>query len=589
MLKPLTAVLALAIVALIATAAGLTPAHAQTLPPAPTGLTATDSATPGQATVSWLPVDAAALYRISWASYDAVTAVQQAGRPWEDALAFTDVTNYGQTSHIIRNLDTGVRYAFIIASLNSRFGAASWSDWVFLTTAVTPPTAMPPPPPTPAPAPAPTPTLAPSPTPTPTPARIDYDADDDSLIEISNLTQLDAIRHDLDGNGISSAGQYTTAFPNAIAGMGCPAYGCAGYELVADLDFDTNANGQADAGDAYRNNGQGWTPIGENGQEPFIGNFDGNQHTIANLYINRPDDTQGPAGLFGVTSHNTIREIGLTAAEITGGQLWTGSLIGASHNTVVSASYATGSVHGNLWTGGLIGHAGNGWIGDSYTSITVTTTYATAIATGGLVGQASETEIVRTYATGTVHGQHDAGGLAGKIVCTGQSERERRQQGVFSSYATGNVHGVDDLGGLIGDSRLCLLNNTYATGSVTATHANTAGGLVGYQEGGNTSRSYATGAVTKIAEGEPARYFGGLIGNRYGGYVTSSFWDTETTGQSRSAGGIGRTTAQIQAIDFPIGHRHFWHALDWNFGTSRQYPVLVHAGPSIAAQRSQPD
>ena len=79
----------------------------------------------------------------------------------------------------------------------------------------------------------------------------DYDADDDGLIEVSNLEQLDAIRYDTDGNGESRELTYRRAFFRPLPGMGCPDTGCIGYELVADLDFDTNRNGVTDAGDAY--------------------------------------------------------------------------------------------------------------------------------------------------------------------------------------------------------------------------------------------------------------------------------------------------------------------------------------------------
>ena len=82
----------------------------------------------------------------------------------------------------------------------------------------------------------------------------DYDADDDGLIEVSNLAQLDAVRHDLDGDDFpaneASSVAYYAAFPDAPADMGCPADGCVGYELVANLDLDANCNVMADAGDA---------------------------------------------------------------------------------------------------------------------------------------------------------------------------------------------------------------------------------------------------------------------------------------------------------------------------------------------------
>ena len=50
----------------------------------------------------------------------------------------------------------------------------------------------------------------------------DYDADDDGLIEISDLAQLDAVRYDADGDGSGSDLAYQRAFPRALADMGCP-------------------------------------------------------------------------------------------------------------------------------------------------------------------------------------------------------------------------------------------------------------------------------------------------------------------------------------------------------------------------------
>ena len=44
----------------------------------------------------------------------------------------------------------------------------------------------------------------------------DYDLDGDGFIEISNLAQLDAVRHDLDGNGDPSAGAGATAYNAAF-------------------------------------------------------------------------------------------------------------------------------------------------------------------------------------------------------------------------------------------------------------------------------------------------------------------------------------------------------------------------------------
>jgi len=67
-----------------------------------------------------------------------------------------------------------------------------------------------------------------------------------------------------------------------------------------------------------------------------------------------------------------------------------------------------------------------------------------------------------------------------------------------------------------------------------------AGGLVGHNEYyGRVTQCYSTGAVT-------GRYcVGGLVGwNRDA--VTASFWDIQTSVQGTSAGGTGKTTAEMQ-------------------------------------------
>ena len=111
-----------------------------------------------------------------------------------------------------------------------------------------------------------------SPASTPTPGPLpplttDYDSDNDGLIDIRTLAQLNAVRHDLDGDGKQSSvsatdwATYTAAFSNPASGMGCKPTDhdddattakqpvCDGYELMADLDFDTDGDGDVDASD----------------------------------------------------------------------------------------------------------------------------------------------------------------------------------------------------------------------------------------------------------------------------------------------------------------------------------------------------
>ena len=139
-----------------------------------------------------------------------------------------------------------------------------------------------------------------------------YDSDGDGLIDIGNLAQLNAIRWDLNGDGAvdngANAAAYAHAFPNAVAGMGCPTTAddaddndCIGYELTADLDFDTNGDGAVDAGDNYWHDEDGWVPIGSSGSgNEFIATFEGNGHTIDNLSIFRETSSIGLFGVVGI-------------------------------------------------------------------------------------------------------------------------------------------------------------------------------------------------------------------------------------------------------------------------------------------------
>ena len=261
----------------------------------------------------------------------------------------------------------------------------------------------------------------------------DYDSDDDGLIEIGNLEQLDVVRHDLDGDGLPSSGYtaYTTAFSGAGDEMACGGlYGCVGYELRADLDFDTDNSGAVDVGDSYWNNGAGWMPIGDSSSR-FAAIFEGNARTITNLFIDRSGND---IGLFGeTTSSAVIRNLEMVAVQVTGTD-YVGGLVGSNGGTV-SGCFATGEVSGDDDVGGLVG--------SNLNDGTVTVSYSTVHVTGddrigGLAGSSSGT-VTAAYATGRVAGDFEVGGLIG-----------RNTGDINFSYATGLVSGRSTIGGLVG-------------------------------------------------------------------------------------------------------------------------------------------
>ena len=258
----------------------------------------------------------------------------------------------------------------------------------------------------------------------------DYDGDDDNLIDIATLAQLDAVRYDLNGDGAVDGTEweaYYGAFDEGVFGMGCPD-GCVGYELTTDLDFDTNGSGDADAGDDYWNDGEGWAPIGD-GTAKFEAIFEGNRRTISHLFVDRGDYS----GLFGETGPaSLISRVGLVDAGVTG-ESYVGGLVGGGAGEIFS-SYVTGAVDGDSTVGGLIGSNG-GAVGASFATARVT---ADDVG-GGLAGSnAADARILASYATGRVSGD-ESGGLVGRNNGT-----------VAASYATGRVLGSADVGGLAG-------------------------------------------------------------------------------------------------------------------------------------------
>ena len=186
----------------------------------------------------------------------------------------------------------------------------------------------------------------------------DYDDAADRLIEVSTLAQLDAIRYDLDGNGIPAGndnGAHAAAFPDAAPGMGCAP--CAGYELANNLDFDTNGDGQVDAGDDYWNAGDGWTPIGH-GVASYDAELHGNRLTISGLHINRRGANRladaNYMGLFGgLTANGTVHHLGLHGANVSGNN-WVGALAGVNRGSIY-AVYTSGRVSAYESAGGLVG------------------------------------------------------------------------------------------------------------------------------------------------------------------------------------------------------------------------------------------
>ncbi len=260
----------------------------------------------------------------------------------------------------------------------------------------------------------------------------------------------------------------------------------------------------------------------------FAGVFDGNDATISQLTV------MGGSylGLFGqLAASAEIKNLAVVDVNITGSGDCVGGLVGSN-----GSYYFNESEDGwHYWGGAMARCCSTGVVaGDSLV--------------GGLVGW-NGGDITQCHSVCAVTGDSDVGGLVG---CNDRLDDGR---GIALSYSAGPVDGSRSVGGLVGRN-WNPVDNCYSTGAVTGDWE--VGGLMGSNTGVVT-RCYATGPVRGNSS------LGGFVGSDHAwgacpspgatacirgwfhqGDVTTSFWDIQTSGQATSAGGTGKTTAEMQ-------------------------------------------
>ncbi len=141
---------------------------------------------------------------------------------------------------------------------------------------------------------------------------------------------------------------------------------------------------------------------------------------------------------------------------------------------------------------------------------------------------------------------------------------------VTACYVTGSVSG-DRIGGFVGYHYLGVIENCYASCLVTGTTTSYVGGLVGYNDiASSITDCYATGWVSGGGS------IGGLLGFSHpDSPIIACFWDTQTSGRTTSAGGTGKTTAEMKTLStFATAG---WDCVDlWGIGNRQTYPYLKY-------------
>ena len=300
---------------------------------------------------------------------------------------------------------------------------------------------------------------------------------------------------------------------------------------------------------------QGFSPIG-NGTTSFSGTYDGQSYTITDLFINR-NSTINMVGMFGYTSAAALSNIKLINVNVTGnatsGGQYVGALIGyetgGSTVTNCSSSGSVTAAYQYSFIGGLIGYQEyESTVQSSYSTCSVSGTGSLPVVGGLVGGQEYAGAVTQCYSAGSVSVPGGTSAVAGGLV-------GEQRGGIYNSA-------------------YCSIANCYSTSTVLGGY--TVGGLVGNQIINTTvTNCYSTGAVT----GNSSSSVGGLMGSR-SGTVTSSFWDTQTSGQATSSGGTGKITTDMktQSTFLDAG----WSGVVWNIGNgiNNGYPYLDWQNPS---------
>lgn len=254
---------------------------------------------------------------------------------------------------------------------------------------------------------------------------------------------------------INTAGELA-AFAEAVNGGNT----YAGVTVVLNSDINLNNNA--------------WTPIGQNGDKAgFQGTFDGQGHTIYNLYVNQTSRAYQSAGLFGSASNATIKNFKIVNATINNlddaGNTSNGAavVVGAAQyaTTIDNVDVENANVTGNRRVAAIAGY----YVG-TITNCDVKNVNLTAnfdALSDGSYDNADKVGMIIAYSNGastisnntvtgcSISGYRDMGGIAGYATTSTLAGNKVSDLDIFvnnaqnyKSYADLDAH---DAGEIIGE------------------------------------------------------------------------------------------------------------------------------------------
>ena len=299
----------------------------------------------------------------------------------------------------------------------------------------------------------------------------------------------------------------------------------------------------------------------------YRGDFDGNDRTIRNLYINANAD-YGSVGFFAIIKNGTVSNLNFVNADVTGYQNGTGVLAGGNVGGTVDNCHVyqskvlnTGNYYLDDVSGGTVG----GLLGLSTNTVRNSSAQADVMAyngneVGGLIGASGGasceipgrsviTIVENCSASGNVTGLSKVGGLVGNFV--GQMNNCSYDGGTVTvRYAFG--------GGLVGMTKSTYTGHTTIDNScstdfaiVGASNTGSIGGLFGHAIKVDLNDCYVSDG--QVTGGQAVGGFGGWAGNPYTGElgvaINRASADVAVNGEQYLGGFLGYTGLNTQIND----------------------------------------
>ncbi len=268
---------------------------------------------------------------------------------------------------------------------------------------------------------------------------------------------------------------------------------------------------------------------------PFSGYYDGANHEIKNLHIERGGSAY--TGLFGcIAAGGGLKDLRVTNANITAAAKYTGIIAGKSSSRMDNV-HVTGRINStNEYVGGLAGS------GVGITNSTFLGTIEGRAYTGGLSGELVRDTISRCRVSATIKSAiantigHGVGGITGSLQGTATAHGL-----IADTYFLGSLSdntGYAWQGGIAGTAADNTLITRCVTLGVQSTYVtkNTigaAGGIVGNSSGA-ISDCYTSMAIQGSSENQKT---GGIVGNfNIDKWIKPEIQNCISTGQVRNAG-----------------------------------------------------